>query len=549
MFARTRLALLFALAACGGATSQAPDQPIPEEQPPKEGPPRAEPAPDQPASELPPIPDSPAPAPASLLGVLSIPSPSTTISDLGSYFGSISPDVASMANTKLLDELLGELTELDVDGIDYSKPVYVLFLSSGNSLDRLLVGTAENRQAVDAAARRSQAMAQHHQGWFAVGRQRGLELGASYALSTLPGQKLSKNPTLSIHVDRIRAQYESTLTAMLPLIESELQKQGDDAEAARSVLHGALSMFRQTSRIEVTAEVDATNASLRVEVVTDESGGITKFAAKQRPATFQEAHIMADAAVIGAGVLDWGDAMEALFSVSRTSMKKLYGAGADKMIAAAAESAKLFDGEFGFAARRDGKATVAEAAFSSSKPDRMIEKFYELMSASMKAAAENGYVEVRGRTKSFRHRRIWVGTFTSRPKKSAPPEIKKVLEKTWGKDGSQTCFAVTGGRALLSIGAHAKKRIKARIDRALADKPASSSTGMTQALDRARAAKESLLVLLDGPAILSWSKGTSVPASGGEPASIGFGFLNGNLHVRLTVPASQAKAIAGAVAP
>lgn len=551
MFPRTRLAFLFALAACGEATPQAPDQPVAEQQPPEKPAPPAETAPHQPASDLPPIPDSPAPAPPSLIGVLSIPSPSTFLSDLGSYLGSIRAEAASMATPRLLDEVLGELTELDIDGIDYSKPVYVLFLSSGNNLERLLVGTAQNRQTVDNAARRSEAIAQHQKGWFALGTRRALELGAPFALSTLPNQKLSKSPTLSIHVDRIRTQYESTVSAMLPLMESELKKQGgDDAEAARMMLHGALSMFRQTSRIEVTADVSATDASLLVDVVTDRDGGIAKFAARQRPATFREANLMANAAAIGAGVLDWGDALDGMLSLSRAPMNKIYGSGADKMIAATKASARLFDGEFGFAVGRDGKASVVEGTFSSSKPDEMANKFYEMMAATTKVGAKDGYVEVRGRAKSFRYRRIWVGMFTTKPKKSAPPETKQALEKTWGKGGSQTCFAVTGGKALLSIGNRAKKRIRARIDQAVANKPASSTSAITRALDRARAAKESLLILLDGPTILSWRTGASgAPGRGGELASIGFGFQDDQLHVRLTVPASQAKAMASALTP
>jgi hypothetical protein len=525
---------LIALASCASPRSPAAPSNVVEEEAKAEAPAPAIAAPAEPP--LPEIPDTPAPAPASLFAVVGIADPSATLASVAVYADAVQPGLGAMMTTQLVDALVAEVYGVMPAGVDYSKPMWALVLDPAVSDSPLLLVLAiSDRDVFDAAIEGSSVRAVHHRGYAAMGPRAVIDEAAPHALSSVVLGAPPALPTATVDVAAVMDRYGAQLASTLALASASIAGQSPrGADSVRQILQGMVSLVQQTESITITLDTTA-DLSVVAELAPRKDASIAGIFASQPEASFAALAEHEEAGMRFGGKLDWESLREVMKPFTDAAMAEQWGEAGNPMQAAWAEMMPLMTGEMGFAMRFGaGGTTWMTNSFGISDA----KKVREIQARAAKvadAASAKGAGPFELKSRKFTYKRVAVIGTTMKPRDSAPQETRDGFVAAFGTQPVETLSAVVDKTALMAMGEDADRRIKAGIDRAKAKKPAKPSATLAAAIAAARDRKESVLALID---VGSFTGGAP---SGTAPVAIGLGFSGGRLSLRVAVPADQVR--------
>lgn len=526
------LVLIAALVSCAKPQRPPPPGNVVEEPPPGTGEAAiaAEPA----GPPLPAIPDSPAPAPASLFAVVGVADPAATLAAAGQYADAAYPGLGAFVTTQLIEMAVAEVHGVALAGVDYGKPMWALVLDPAVTDTPLLVVAVADRAAFDAAVEQGGALAVHHRGFAALGSRRALDEAAPHALSSVALGAAPALPTATVDVARVMDRYGSQLASALAFASARMASRNPGgSDPTRPVFEGLVSLLRQTEQITVTVDT-AVELSIIAELVPKADATIAGIFARQPEATFDALVGHDGAGIVFGGKLDWESLQEYLKPFTDAALAGQWGEAGDPMQAAWAEMFPLMTGEMGYAMHvGTGGTTWMAGQWGISDPKKVRAVQAKAVKAAAAASAEGaGPFELTAR--KFTYKRVPVTGTTMKPRDGAPAESRDGFVAAFGEKPVSSLFAVVDKTLLMAMGEAADQRIKAGIDAVKAKKPAKPSAELAAAIAAARDRKESLLSLID------FASFTGAP-SGAAPVAIGVGFTGGRLSVRVAVPADQVR--------
>lgn len=543
-----KVALVFlALVGCGGSKADTIARPA--AAPVKQAP--------EPKTEAEPglaIPKEPAPAPDELIATIGVASPSALLAEAGTFADAVVPGTGAAVRGMPLAVITSELMGVTLGGVDDGKPMWVLIMDpseTASSSPVVVVAAVEDRAAFDAAAGSQDMVTAHDGGFGAIGSREAMAIAAPYALSSLARKPAPAKPTVTVFVARSMERFGPQIRAGIAVVEQQLADTGSpEAATGIEMVKGFLKLVEQLEVATVSLDLSGA-ASLFINVIPKQGSGAARVFARQPAASLDGLGRYGGADVLIAAHLDWASLGDVFSSLTEAGYRGYSGEAQAAMREFYAATFGLIHGEATMGLSFDkGLSLTGEWGVSDPK-----EAERRLRGALRKLGALKSKVgplyRITARPTAFRHRRVRVGSMTMTPAKDAPPEQREMMEKLWGKGAMTSFLSVAGTSYLMTMGASAKRAMRAAIDRARAEpaKAAPLPARFTKAVATARARKESCLGLIDLAAVAAAVDEKARPPSGSEPFAMGLGFSGGRLSLRLTLPVDQARQLASQSAP
>jgi hypothetical protein len=502
-------------------------------------------APELPA--LPAIPSALQPEPASLAATVAIPAPTRLLANLAAYADAVVPGASAMLNAVSLRPLLAsELGDAVAALLDFDRPVRALVLdpTAVDGVDTpvlvLLPIVADDADAIAELARRAgEAVTVSHGGYVAIAERNVMIAAAPYALTTLIAEPPPAHPIVTVRADRLAAAHAGALDAALAQLGASLELADLPAQPTLGASPRATLEFltevvtgivRDTRALTLELRIDAAAAALVLSLEPRSNTAMSRaVSGHPNPDMRQLARVPA-APVVWIARMDWMRVLERMAPMYSEELRALYTSVYADMQ------------ELSYAIDVSGQQGSVAGTLSYGSPataNRALAAISEALDRGFGGLPAGLALAIKHEARAYRHRAARVSKVTIEGQGiSQPLEFDYALSDR--AIGFAIAFATSSGQ-LADGGTLAV--MKTLLDRQSA-KPPARSAELTSAADAATAAGDNLTVLVDVAHLLAQSMGKPIQPSRGVPASLSFDLHDGGASLRVTVPASHARAIA-----
>jgi hypothetical protein len=474
------------------------------------------------AASLPEIPSSPAAKPAEVLTWLSIGNPNAQLTNLGAFADVVQPGFGAFITPQTFMQQLGATLSIQgLGGIDLNKPMVAMAIDQKAAQSIWLVLAAVEEETVlrnSLAGTDNQVIV--HNGFAAIGKMDAMQVAAPFALSNLAQSTIPAEPQLVLHFADIFAtsgsDFENAMRAEL---------KGDMANLAGNEI---MALLRQVETVRATLHADQNAAILHIDTSARANTALANFTAAQKPADFS----MLDRVGMG----PWGFVVAG--RVDFTLLGKAIDAVAQSMgglPVSVAHYLGMLNGEMAMGVNiSDGAEASMTMVLSDPKA------IADLIAKGVQTFVSPGGLKHEGldmkmKMNAIKTRGGSLHELALTPAKGATAEQKKRIESVYGKK-PRAYFGVAVDRFVATFGNKARQRAQKLVT--AKGKAPGKSKHLAEALDAARAAKDSLLIGLDPLAI----QGIKAGKNGDAPLAIlGVGFKPQTISMRVEFSAELVK--------
>lgn len=473
------------------------------------------------AQALPAIPAQPAAMPEALLATVSVGDPQGQLSQVAAYADAVNPGFGAMiAPAQMLRMLGASVGAPSLDGVDLSKPIYLLLLDPQKGGGQALLVVGVSNEATLAGSVGGGSMVQVHDGFAAVGKSASLTAASPYALSNLIKNAPPKEPHVVVYMSRIMDSYGAQFEAQMR--QSMGSKSGPEQIVAESI-HNAL---RSIDRIEASLEASATNATASVSFFPVKGSSLATWSGSQKPAAYDVAARLPAGPwlMVAADDIDWSPLAGFFTQLAQAQGKPELG---DWFGALGHEAAFALYAKKNEAVRVTGVVSTNDAA----KMQKLLTTYIKTMAQKM---PEMDSMKVTAKANGYSTGGAKLAEITVKPGPKTDAADKKKFEKQFGKGGLKSYVGVTGSWLVFSVDkATSAKKLTAKLVRSAKAKKPKSSLGaqIEGALSDSKARKESGVVVFDMAAIAP-----NKAAAKGATVTLGLGFEGSTVKSRISVP-------------
>ena len=470
---------------------------------------------------LPAIPAQPAAMPEALLATISVGDPQGQLTQVAAYADAVNPGFGAMIAPAQMLRMLGASVGVpSLDGVDLTKPIYLLLLDpqKGGGQALLVVGVGNETQLTGSVGGGS--MVQVHDGFAAIGKGASLTAASPYALSNLIKNAPPKEPHVVVYMSRIMDSYGAQFEAQMR--ESMGNKSGPERMAAEGI-HKA---FRSIDRIEASLEASAANATASVSFYPVQGSALATWSGSQKPADYDVAARLPAGPwlMVAADNIDWTPLNSFLTQLAQAQGKpelaEWFGAVGHEMA-------------FALYAKKN-EAVRAAGVVSAKDPAKLKQLLTTYIKMMAQKAPDMDSMKVTAKASGYSTGGAKLAEITVKPGPKTDADDKASFEKQFGKAGLKSYVGVTGNWLVFSFDkASSAKKLTAKLVRsAKAKKPRSSLGGQIEgALSESKTRKESGVLVFDMAAI-----STDKAAAKGATVTVGLGFEGSTVKSRISVP-------------
>ena len=507
--------VLLVAAACGGGKKDA------------EKPPGGEAAGEQAEGagdeqRLPSIPNEPAPLPNTVLAAVSVGDPQGQLASMASYADAVQPGFGAMlAPSQLVQGAAAVVGAPGLDGVDLSKPLYLLLLDpqKGGGQALLVAAVADQRKMAGTVG--GGAALQIHGGYAAIGTAAALQAASPYALSNLVKTTPPKSPHAVIYMTRIMESFGPQLDATL-----RQSMGGDPKPAEKKVAEGLIKALSSVERIEGDIEASGQIATASFAVYPVQGSALAQWSGLQKPSDYTVASRLPAGQwlMVAAGRIDWGPLQGFMSDLAAAQ-------GKPEM----AEWIGVFGQEVALAllAKEDKTVRMAGlvAVTDAKKLGDLIVGYVKKMAS---APTPMDSMEVTAKANAYRTGGAALHGITIKPSAQTSPEEKKEFEKVFGKGGIKSYFGLAGSWMVFSLDKDKPARtLAAKLVSNSKSKQPKSALAQTfeKALADSRTRNESGIMVFDLASVAP-----DPAAAKGAEVTLGLGFEGPVMRSRVTIP-------------
>src|ERR1700733_9082920 len=220
--------------------------------------------------------------PAALLAVASRSTPSSL--DGGrALVNAVAPNTMQAPDDVVLASLADSIQATHIDGIDRSKPIYVIYADDNTSKGLAVVARVADPKALLAGLGSAQSTIRD--GWVALGSKEVLGIVGDYALSTLVVTTPPKGVSATIYIDAVLDRYQGQI-AMMRVAMTQTGGGPQMTQLMTNYFDGLMSVAQDTAEIRLAIDANADRGGLDVAFVPKSGSRLAKFVALQQPSDF-----------------------------------------------------------------------------------------------------------------------------------------------------------------------------------------------------------------------------------------------------------------------
>jgi hypothetical protein len=471
--------------------------------------------------------------------------PDNTLDSLRAYANAMQPGAGMMMTTAMLRrQIAGMVTATSLDGLDETGTIYVLAVDGGPALK----GVAVVGKIADEAKLKQSAAPAHlvkKNAWAVIGPKIVAEKVAPFAFASLAGQAIAGPPVATIYTTNLMARYKTEIAdARKSMLGGLGAAGGQMTSLVQSYFDGLVSALGDSDRVIVTFDITKDVAAVDLALVPKAGTRLGKLVALQQPADYALVGKLpaTQAPILVAGRLDAGPYRAGMIE----AMGQIYGPGTPAAMTAALGSIfKAATGDFAMAMQMMGgkgmEVTQLFGLADGKAADKAIGQLLEAFKKPQTVTTMGMSVTHTASPKTTTHDGVTLrGYDVAYDMSKAAPESKAMMERMIPKTGLTARVATFDQLGAVAVSADGNVGVAAAIDAARnKGKRFTPPAQVTDFLAGSRTRKESLVMVMDIGGLVGMG-----PA--GRAMMISMGFADKRAHLRITLPATTIRGLAGA---
>ncbi|HET7499869.1 MAG TPA: hypothetical protein VFK02_02670 [Kofleriaceae bacterium] len=490
---------------------------------------------------------SPAGAPPPELLVSVALGPVTTLRNLQAYVEAIKPGAgASLSDQVVRRGLADAVGASSLDGLDPTSGLYLLIADTGGSPGIALLGKVSDARKLEASAGKDRLVARG--GWAVIGPRPLIDRVAPYGIAAIAPQPAPRAPTATVYVPHLLARYKTEIEAARTKMTADLSKMspGGASKLLTAYVDGLWSLASDTERVVVSLEAAPDLASLDIALVPRAGSRLAAFTQLQRASNFALLGRLPQTTptVLLGGHLELGPFHDAMVS----AIASLYIPEAPQdLIAAFDLLRKVMTGEIAttmqFGLKTGMEFTQIYTVTDARAADKAFVTMLDMFKAGRKIDMQTVSFTLKASPSTTSHGGVTLRSYdTAFDLSKLPPEQHQAMASMMPEGTQHVYLGAFDDLAVLVSAKDGAAEVRRTID-AARGKGAHFAAGklVDPLLAASRARKDSLVMAMDLGGLMGSFTGKSL---GTQPIVMAFGAADRNAHLRFSVPAATARALA-----